>query len=103
VGQTVNEVERQAGQVESVSAQSNQAVAGQRSQIEQVATAMNQMSATSLEVARSAAAAVSSAHSVNDETISGRGLVASQQGSIAQLASEIDQSVRVVNQLASDS
>ena len=103
VGQTVSEVERQAEQVESVSAQSNQAVAGQRSQIEQVATAMNQMSATSLEVARSAAAAVSSAHSVNDETISGRGLVESQQGSIAQLASEIDQSVLVINQLASDS
>ena len=103
VGQTVGEVERQAGQVESVSAQSNLAVAGQRSQIEQVATAMNQMSATSLEVARSAAAAVSSAHSVNDETISGRGLVESQQGSIAALASEIDQSVLVINQLASDS
>ena len=103
VGQTVGEVERQAGQVESVSAQSNQAVAGQRSQIEQVATAMNQMSATSLEVARSAAAAVSSAHSVNDETASGRGLVESQQGSIAALASEIDQSVQVINQLASDS
>ncbi|WP_425273011.1 methyl-accepting chemotaxis protein [Pseudomonas kribbensis] len=61
------------------------------------------MSATSQEVARSAAAAVSSAHSVNDETISGRGLVESQQGSIAALASEIDQSVRVINQLASDS
>lgn len=103
VGQTVAEVERQAGQVENVSAQSNQAVAGQRTQIEQVATAMNQMSATSLEVARSAAAAVSSAHSVNDETINGRGLVESQQGSIAALASEIDQSVRVINQLASDS
>ncbi|POA25797.1 methyl-accepting chemotaxis protein [Pseudomonas sp. FW305-3-2-15-E-TSA2] len=103
VGQTVAEVERQAGQVETVSAQSNQAVAGQRTQIEQVATAMNQMSATSLEVARSAAAAVSSAHSVNDETVSGRTLVESQQGSIAALASEIDQSVLVINQLASDS
>ena len=103
VGHTVTEVERQAGQVENVSAQSNQAVAGQRSQIEQVATAMNQMTATSQEVARSAAAAVSSAHSVNDETISGRGLVQSQQGSIAALASEIDQSVQVINQLASDS
>jgi len=103
VGQTVGEVERQAGQVETVSAQSNQAVAGQRSQIEQVATAMNQMSATAQEVARSAAAAVSSAHSVNDETINGRGLVESQQDSIALLAGEIDQSVRVINQLASDS
>ncbi|KAF0862867.1 HAMP domain-containing protein [Pseudomonas sp. LD120] len=103
VGHTVSEVERQAVQVESVSAQSNHAVAGQRSQIEQVATAMNQMSATSQEVARSAAAAVSSAHSVNDETVSGRGLVESQQGSIVRLASEIDQSVLVINQLASDS
>lgn len=103
VGQTVSEVERQAGQVESVSTRSNQAVSGQRSQIEQVATAMNQMSSTAQEVARSAAAAVSSAHSVNDETLSGRGLVQSQQGSIAALASEIDQSVQVINQLADDS
>ncbi|MCL6703893.1 methyl-accepting chemotaxis protein [Pseudomonas sp. T1.Ur] len=103
VGRTVAEVERQAGQVETVSAQSNLAVAGQRSQIELVATAMNQMSATAQEVARSAAAAVSSAHSVNDETLSGRGLVESQQGSIARLASEIDQSVQVINQLATDS
>jgi methyl-accepting chemotaxis protein len=103
VGRTVAEVERQAGQVETVSAQSNQAVAGQRSQIELVATAMNQMSATAQEVARSAAAAVSSAHSVNDETLSGRGLVESQQGSIARLANEIEQSVQVINQLATDS
>lgn len=103
VGHTVNQVEQQAGQVETVSAQSNQAVCGQRTQIEQVATAMNQMSSTAQEVARNAAAAVSSAHSVNQETVSGRGLVQSQQGSIARLASEIDQSVRVINQLAIDS
>ena len=103
VGHTVSQVELQAGQVETVSAQSNHAVSGQRSQIEQVATAMNQMSSTAQEVARSAAAAVSSAHSVNDETVSGRSLVQSQQGSIARLASEIDQSVRVINQLATDS
>ncbi len=103
VGHTVNQVEHQAGQVESVSASSNQAVSGQRSQIEQVATAMNQMSSTAHQLTRSAAAAVTSAHSVNDETVSGRGLVQSQQGSIAALASEIDQSVRVINQLAIDS
>nr|WP_278406027.1 methyl-accepting chemotaxis protein [Pseudomonas rhodesiae] len=103
VGHTVNQVEQQAGQVETVSAQSNQAVCGQRTQIEQVATAMNQMSSTAQEVARNAAAAVNSAHSVNQETVSGRGLVQSQQGGIARLASEIDQSVRVINQLATDS
>nr|WP_095158569.1 methyl-accepting chemotaxis protein [Pseudomonas sp. Irchel 3E13] len=103
VGQTVSEVERQAEQVHVVSSRSNQAVSGQRGQIEQVATAMNQMSATAQEVARSAAAAVSSAHSVNQETVTGRGLVESQQGSIAGLAAEIDQSVAVINQLVSDS
>ncbi|WP_372868268.1 methyl-accepting chemotaxis protein, partial [Pseudomonas sp.] len=103
VGQTVGEVERQADSVELVSGESNQAVAGQRSQIEQVATAMNQMSATAQEVARSAAAAVDSAQSVNRETVSGRALVASQVGSIQRLAGEIDQSVAVINQLASDS
>lgn len=103
VGHTVVEVERQADRVEVVSGESNQAVAGQRSQIEQVATAMNEMSATAQEVARSAAAAVGSAQSVNDETVSGRELVDSQVGSIQRLASGIDQSVAVINQLAADS
>ena len=103
VGHTVSQVELQASQVQTVSAQSNQAVSGQRSQIEQVATAMNQMSATAQEVARSAAAAVNSAQSVNDETVSGRALVQSQQSGIARLALEIDEAVRVINQLAADS
>ncbi|UEH09265.1 methyl-accepting chemotaxis protein [Pseudomonas sp. HN8-3] len=103
VGHTVSQVELQASQVQTISAQSNQAVSGQRSQIEQVATAMNQMSATVQEVARSAAAAVNSAQSVNDETVSGRALVQSQQSGIARLALEIDESVRVINQLAADS
>ncbi|MCY1488518.1 Methyl-accepting chemotaxis protein (MCP) signaling domain protein [compost metagenome] len=103
VGRTVVEVERQAGRVEVVSGESNQAVAGQRNQIEQVATAMNEMSATAQEVARSAAAAVGSAQSVNQETVSGRALVESQVGSIQRLAGEIDQSVAVINQLATDS
>nr|WP_286947588.1 methyl-accepting chemotaxis protein [Pseudomonas sp. UBA6718] len=103
VGQTVVEVERQADRVELVSGESSQAVSAQRGQIEQVATAMNEMSATAQEVARSAAAAVSSAQSVNDETVSGRAMVESQVGSIQRLASEIDQSVGVINQLAADS
>ncbi len=88
VGQTVIEVERQADRVELVSGESNQAVYEQRGQIEQVATAMNQMSATAQEVARSAAAAVQSAQSVNDETVSGRSLVENQVGSIRRLAAD---------------
>ncbi|XBD30705.1 methyl-accepting chemotaxis protein [Pseudomonas anguilliseptica] len=103
VGQTVVEVERQADRVQEVSGESNQAVVGQRGQIDLIATAMNQMSATAQEVAHSAAAAVGSAQSVNDETVSGRALVESQVGSIQRLAGEIDQSVAVINKLASDS
>ncbi len=103
VGKTVLEVEHQANQVQTVSSSSNQAVADQRGKIELVATAMNEMSATAQEVARSAEAAVGSAQSVNDETVSGRALVESQVASIRRLAGEIDESARVINQLASDS
>lgn len=103
VGQTVAEVERQAGRVESVSGESNHTVSEQRGQIEQVATAMNEMSATAQAVATSAEAAVGSAQSVNEETVSGRSLVVAQVGGIQRLASEIEQSVEVINQLAGDS
>ncbi|MCD1609336.1 methyl-accepting chemotaxis protein [Stutzerimonas kunmingensis] len=103
VGQTVAEVERQAQRVESVSGESNQTVSEQRGQIEQVATAMNEMSATAQEVASSAEAAVGSAQSVNEETVSGRELVVAQVGGIQRLAGEIEQSVQVINQLADDS
>ncbi|MFT8232457.1 methyl-accepting chemotaxis protein [Pseudomonas guariconensis] len=103
VGRTVSTVEEQAGQVLEVSVRSNQAVSGQREQIEQVATAMNQMSATSQEVARSAALAAEGAQQVNRESATGRGLVENQQDSITRLAGEIDQSVVAVNQLAGDS
>ena len=103
VGQTVGEVERQAARVQSVSGESNQTVSEQRGQIEQVATAMNQMSATAQGVATSAEAAVGSAQSVNEETVSGRGLVEAQVSGIERLAAEIERSVEVINQLAGDS
>lgn len=103
VGQTVGEVERQASRVETISGESNQTVSEQRGQIEQVATAMNEMSATAQGVATSAEAAVGSANSVNDETVNGRSLVEAQVDGIGRLAAEIEQSVNVINQLASDS
>ncbi|WP_371105624.1 methyl-accepting chemotaxis protein [Pseudomonas parafulva] len=64
---------------------------------------MNQMSATALEVARSAALAADGAQQVNRESANGRSLVAHQQDSIARLAGEIDQTVVAVNQLVGDS
>lgn len=103
VNGTVHDVEGQATRVERVSAQSSEAVTQQRAQIEQVATAMNEMSATSQEVANSAAAAVSNAQSVNDETTTGRARVEQQVSNIQKLAQEIDTSVVVINQLAANS
>ncbi|WP_411567246.1 methyl-accepting chemotaxis protein [Pseudomonas sp. KU43P] len=61
------------------------------------------MSATVQEVARSAALAADGAQQVNHESANGRSLVQSQQGSIGRLASEIDQTVLAINQLATDS
>ncbi|WOD10415.1 methyl-accepting chemotaxis protein [Pseudomonas sp. NyZ704] len=103
VSQTAGEVHQQSQQVESISSESSHAVASQRSQIEQVATAMNEMSATSQEVARSAALAVTSAEQVNTETLNGRKLVESSVEGIGKLAGEIENSVKVINKLADDS
>lgn len=103
VSQTAAQVEQQSQQVQSISSESSQAVASQRSQIEQVATAMNEMSATSQEVARSAAMAVTSAEQVNTETLNGRRLVESSVDGIEKLAGEIENSVKVINKLADDS
>jgi methyl-accepting chemotaxis protein len=103
VSQTAGQVDQQSRQVEIISGESSKAVASQRSQIEQVATAMNEMSATSQEVARSAANAVTSAGLVNKETLAGRQLVESSVDGIEKLASEIENSVKAINQLADDS
>ncbi|MEL0166910.1 MAG: methyl-accepting chemotaxis protein [Pseudomonadaceae bacterium] len=103
VSTTSGQVQEQSSQVERIAAESSQAVASQRSQIEQVATAMNEMAATSQEVARSAALAVNNAEQVNTETLNGRRMVESSVDGIEKLAGEIENSVRVINQLADDS
>ncbi|WP_341706603.1 methyl-accepting chemotaxis protein [Halopseudomonas sp.] len=103
VSTTSGQVQEQSSQVEHIATESSQAVASQRSQIEQVATAMNEMAATSQEVARSAALAVNNAEQVNTETLNGRRMVESSVDGIEKLAGEIENSVRVINQLADDS
>ena len=103
VSQTSGLVGDQSRQVIGISSESSQAVESQRTQIEQVATAMNEMAATSQEVARSAALAVTNAEQVNSETITGRRMVESSVDGIEKLAMEIENSVKVINNLADDS
>ena len=103
VSKTSGLVSDQSQQVVDISSESSQAVESQRTQIEQVATAMNEMSATSQEVARSAALAVTNAEQVNHETINGRRMVEASVDGIEKLAIEIENSVKVINHLADDS
>ncbi|MEH6564676.1 MAG: methyl-accepting chemotaxis protein [Halopseudomonas sp.] len=103
VSATSDQVQEQSRQVESIATESSHAATSQRSQIEQVATAMNEMAATSQEVARSAALAVTNAEQVNSQTLNGRRLVESSVDGIERLSGEIENSVRVINQLADDS
>src|SRR5690606_1084535 len=103
VENTMRDVAGQAGQVEEVAGQSSLAVAAQRCQIEQISAAMNEMSATSQEVARNAVTAVASADEVNREAQGGQTLVETQVTSIQHLSNEIERSVQVINQLATDS
>ena len=103
VSATSDQVQEQSRQVEDIASESSHAATSQRSQIEQVATAMNEMAATSQEVARSAALAVTNAEEVNTQTLNGRRLVESSVDGIEKLSGEIENSVKVINQLADDS
>ncbi|MFA5678908.1 MAG: methyl-accepting chemotaxis protein [Pseudomonas sp.] len=103
VSQTSGQVSDQSSQVENISTESSRAVEAQRTQIEQVATAMNEMAATSQEVARSAASAATNAEQANSETLSGRRMVEASVDGIEKLAHEIENSVRVINNLAEGS
>lgn len=103
VSRTAGQVSDQSGQVMNISTESSSAVEAQRTQIEQVATAMNEMSATSQDVARSAALAANNAEQANSETLNGRRMVEASVDGIERLAKEIENSVGVINNLADDS
>ena len=103
VSRTAGQVSDQSGQVMNISTESSSAVEAQRTQIEQVATAMNEMSATSQDVARSAALAANNAEQANSETLNGRRMVEASVDGIERLAHEIENSVSVINNLADDS
>lgn len=64
---------------------------------------MNEMSATSQEVADSAAMAVASAEQINIQALNGRQLVENSVEGTRKLADEINNSVKVIDKLADDS
>jgi methyl-accepting chemotaxis protein len=99
----VLQVGRQTDLVQSVATTSSKEVTDQREQLELVASAMNQLSTTARQVARNASAAVNSAQDVNRETERGRHRVREQVSAIQKLAGEINNSMQLIHQLATDS
>ncbi|MDQ0124896.1 methyl-accepting chemotaxis protein [Pseudomonas lini] len=103
VSATATQVAQRTAQVEVHSVDGYQAISSQRDQINLLATAMSQMTASSQSVAGNAAMAVDSAHRVNQQTVNGRALIDSQVAAIADLSSEMEQSVAAIDRLAQNS
>ncbi|RFA27332.1 hypothetical protein CAI21_14985 [Alkalilimnicola ehrlichii] len=82
---------------------SSENVERQRKETDQVATSMNEMTATVQEVARNAAGAAEATN--HSDTESKRGLQVTQEASqtIGQLAEEIENAVKVIRQVSTDS
>ncbi|XAW87588.1 methyl-accepting chemotaxis protein [Vibrio sp. CDRSL-10 TSBA] len=72
----------------------------QRDQTIQVVAAINQMGATIAEIASNAATAADTASQASDNTREGRGVVVRSKDSITRLATDIEQTGQVVEELA---
>ncbi|MCG5500253.1 methyl-accepting chemotaxis protein [Ectothiorhodospira lacustris] len=90
-------------QLSTVTEQTLRRVGEQQSQTELVATAMNEMTATVLEVARSASEASSAAGRANDESRESQATSAQAIKAIQELAGEISRAADVIQKLEADS
>ena len=86
-----------------VSEQTNQNIHNQQSEVEQAATAINEMTATIQEVASNAARTSESVASANKSTAEGQRVVQQTITSIGDLATDIENASRVIQQLESHS
>jgi len=85
-----------------VAQNTSQGVQDQGQETEQVAAAINEMSATSQDVSKNAAGAAASANSADQEAVGAKAVVAMTIDSIGQLADEIENGVKVINDLEID-
>ena len=88
---------------EAASKKTSEGVSRQESETEQLATAINEMAATVLEVARNTDDAAKAALDAGSETQSGGVVIQQTIHAINQLASEIEASADVIQQLETDS
>jgi len=92
-----------AEQLSSVTEQSNAGVMRQQGEIEQVATAMNEMSATVSEVSKNASNAATAAREADEQAKNGCDVVNTTVQTINNLASEVERTSEVIENLKGDS
>jgi methyl-accepting chemotaxis protein len=92
-----------AEELSAVTEQSNNGVLRQQSEIEQVATAMNEMSATVTEVSKNAGSAATAAQEADDRAKEGCDVVNTTVQTINNLASEVERTSEVIENLKGDS
>jgi methyl-accepting chemotaxis protein len=92
-----------AEELSAITEQANKGVMRQQGEIEQVATAMNEMSATVSEVSKNAANAASAATDADDRAKDGSAVVNTTVETINNLASEVERTSEVIENLKGDS
>ena len=92
-----------AEELSAITEQSNSGVMRQQGEIEQVATAMNEMSATVSEVSNNAANAASAAQDADNNAKDGWKVVNTTVETINNLASEVERTSEVIENLKGDS
>lgn len=85
-----------------VAQKTSQGVQTQSSETDQVATAINEMSATAHDVSKNAAEAAEAAQHADGEALTAKSVVAVTIKAIGQLASEIENGAKVINDLEND-
>lgn len=103
VSATTQDVDRQASRVNDTATMSSEASARQMDETNQITDAMHQMVDAVQEVAESALRVSDSANNAEQDTETGRQVVADTVGTINRLASEIDDAVKVINRVSEDS
>ncbi|MGB1799971.1 MAG: methyl-accepting chemotaxis protein [Gammaproteobacteria bacterium] len=92
-----------AEELSAITEQSNSGVMRQQGEIDQVATAMNEMSATVSEVSNNAASAASAAQEADNSAKDGWEVVNTTVETINNLASEVERTSEVIENLKGDS
>jgi methyl-accepting chemotaxis protein len=92
-----------AEELSAITEQSNNGVMRQQSEIGQVATAMNEMSATVSEVSKNAGNAAQAAQEADDQAKNGWDVVNTTVQTINNLASEVERTSEVIENLKGDS